>query len=175
MLEYIILGIIILHEQATGYEIRQYMALSTQNFFFASFGSIYPALERMVKRGLAIFAESHEGKKFKKIYRITKEGEAFFYDWLGSCPDKSAKMNEMLVRIFFFRLLPENEVEKQIDYFIVSNEQQLDHLEAIEKEIETQADFFQLSTKNFGKEYYRFLIGWLTDYKKQARLQGGKK
>ena len=46
MLEYIILGFL-MGCAASGYDLKQYMAESTSYFFYASYGSIYPALKRL--------------------------------------------------------------------------------------------------------------------------------
>ena len=68
MLDFAILGL--LHDQPRhGYELKR--ALGDLGFWQVSFGSLYPALRRLEKKGL-IEATAGEGRR--KAYRITSAG-----------------------------------------------------------------------------------------------------
>ena len=55
----VILGLLC-HEDLTGYEIKKRMDTALKYFWGASFGSIYPSLSDLVKRGLANKREETE-------------------------------------------------------------------------------------------------------------------
>lgn len=48
----------------------------------ASYGSIYPTLSDLVKRGLATKREDIENKRNKQIYTITDEGRKYLAEWI---------------------------------------------------------------------------------------------
>src|SRR5262245_954062 len=58
---------------ASGYEIKKLFEEGDFRFFYeTSFGSIYPALSRMVEDGLALVSEQAQDKRpDKKVYSIT--------------------------------------------------------------------------------------------------------
>ena len=68
----VILGLLS-HEELTGYEIKKRMDTTLKYFWSASYGSIYPALNDLVHRGLATKREDTNSKRNKLIYTITRE------------------------------------------------------------------------------------------------------
>ena len=77
----VILGLLS-HEDLTGYEIKKRMDTSLKYFWGASYGSIYPALSDLVKRGLTVKRDGTENNRNKIIYSITEEGRNYLKDWL---------------------------------------------------------------------------------------------
>ena len=69
----VILGLLS-HEELTGYEIKKRMDTTLKYFWSASYGSIYPALNDLVHRGLAAKREDTNSKRKKLIYTITEPG-----------------------------------------------------------------------------------------------------
>lgn len=65
----VILGLLS-HEDLTGYEIKKRMDTALKYFWGASYGSIYPALGDLVKRGLASKRDGAENNRNKIIYSI---------------------------------------------------------------------------------------------------------
>src|SRR5262249_55228527 len=61
---------------ASGYEIKKLFEEGDFSFFYeTSFGSIYPALSRLVEDGLALVSEQAQDKRpDKKVYSITEKG-----------------------------------------------------------------------------------------------------
>ena len=89
MLDFAILGL--LHDQPRhGYELKR--ALGDLGFWQVSFGSLYPALRRLEKKGL-IAATAGEGRR--KAYRITAAGVDALQELLaesGSESDRSFQL-----------------------------------------------------------------------------------
>src|SRR5215813_2779665 len=77
---------------ASGYEIKKLFEEGDfSHFYESSFGSIYPALNKLVEEGLAVFTEQPQDKRpDKKVYSITDKGRAAFAEALRApaMPDR---------------------------------------------------------------------------------------
>ncbi len=96
----VILGLLS-HEELTGYEIKKRMDTTLKYFWSASYGSIYPALNDLVHRGLATRKEDAESKRNKLIYTITDEGREYLKKWLTLPVQKDELHYETLLKLFF--------------------------------------------------------------------------
>ena len=89
---------------ATGYEIKKmYESGPLAHFQGASFGSIYPALSRLLDDGL-VQAEAREqdGRPDKKVYRLTERGrEAFRGALTGPPPEPETIKSDLLFMLMF--------------------------------------------------------------------------
>jgi DNA-binding PadR family transcriptional regulator len=94
----IILGFLRVRPRS-GYDIRQAVEVSTQFFWGASFGQIYPELRRLEAAGL-VEVES-EGGRGRKAYRLTKAGRRELDQWLHGDDDLFQYRDEGLLRLFF--------------------------------------------------------------------------
>lgn len=159
MLEYIILGFLF-YSDMSGYDIKQFMTSSTANFYDASFGSIYPMLKKMEAAGRICTKEYVEGGKYRKLHSITVLGRQEFLQWLEQPIELSRDKHTHLVRIFFYGLLKPETVKALIGRYIETMEAELKKLAELESFIDDRADFFQVSTLDFGKGYYEFNIDW---------------
>ena len=165
----VILGLLS-HEELTGYEIKKRMDTTLKYFWSASYGSIYPALNDLVNRGLAIKKEDTESKRNKQIYTITKEGRDYLRKWLTLPIEKDELRYETLLKLFFGN-------EQSV-------EQALFHIEAFEKKIEKELPYllnaeetlnknlnndiahkYYLLTVEFGIKTYRTYLEWCKEAK----------
>lgn len=122
--------------EATGYEIKKAFEEGPfAHFQRASFGSIYPALSRLLVDGLAV-AEAHEqdGRPDKKVYRLTPAGRAAFHRAIGQEPEHDKLRSDMLFLLYFARELPQERVAALIDRYIESYRSQAEHIEACRAE-----------------------------------------
>ena len=72
------LGLLSINE-ACGYDLKKEFGAIFKHFYPAGYGSIYPALADLEKRGLVNCREiPQDGKPDRKIYRITDEGRKYF-------------------------------------------------------------------------------------------------
>ena len=96
----VILGLLS-HEDLTGYEIKKRMDTALKYFWGASYGSIYPALGDLVKRGLASKRDGAENNRNKIIYSITEDGRNYLKGWLANPVEKDELRYETLLKLFF--------------------------------------------------------------------------
>lgn len=171
----VILGLLS-HEELTGYEIKKRMDTTLKYFWSASYGSIYPALNDLVNRGLATKREDIESKRNKLIYTITENGRDYLKKWLTLPIEKDELRYETLLKLFFGN-------EK-------GEEQAIIHIEAFEKKIledlldllraetilnkslnDESAHKYYLITVEFGVKTYQTYLEWCKEAKKL--LEGG--
>lgn len=100
MLDFAILGLL-MEGPRHGYELKH--ALGELGFWKVSFGSLYPALRRLEKRG-AIGAIGGTGRR--KAYAITDQGREAFDTLLKADPDASETDRAFQVRLAFLGHLP---------------------------------------------------------------------
>ncbi len=91
-----------------GYELRQALDRTVGHFWAASWGSIYPMLNKLEERGcLAKATEAQEKTPDRIVYQITPVGEERLLGMLTSIdvPSEPARRNEFLMKVAFFHLL----------------------------------------------------------------------
>lgn len=84
---------------ATGYEIRKLSTEAEYSYFVdASFGSIYPALNKLESDNMVTCRlEAQVGKPARKVYSITELGRHEFRDALKISPQKDLFKSEFLL------------------------------------------------------------------------------
>ena len=102
---------------ASGYEIKK---LSTEShyshFVDASFGSIYPALNKLEADGLVTQREEREpGKPPRKVYSITEAGREELLGQLSEAPREDVFRSEFLMIAMYAHLLDRETVARAID------------------------------------------------------------
>lgn len=103
----------------TGYEIKRHFEAAFSHFFGAGFGSIYPALAELSRRGLVTCRNvEQDGRPDKKIYHLTAAGEAVLVDDLTATPPRHKVRSEFLVLMYFAHLLPPERVSALIEQMI---------------------------------------------------------
>ncbi len=166
MIEYILLGFLKCREMS-GYDIKFFMSVSTSHFYDASFGSIYPALKRMLDSGWIGVREGISEGKLKKTYFILEKGSDEFFKWLESPLPASRGKMEHLIKIFFYDFLPGQRASELIRGFIASTEEKIKELDELETRIAEKAGRFSFSTLLYGREYYKFTAEWYKKFLKE--------
>lgn len=165
----VILGLLS-HEDLTGYEIKKRMDTSLKYFWGASYGSIYPALSDLVKRGLANRRDEVDNNRNKIIYSITEGGRNYLREWLEIPVEKDELRYETLLKLFFG-----NEAGMQ---------QAISHIDAFEEKIKNELPYligaadilrnnvskddthkYYLLTVEFGIKTYRAYLEWCKEAK----------
>lgn len=106
MLDFAVLGLL-LEQPRHGYEIKR--ALAELGFWTVSFGSLYPSLRRLDKRGAI---EATEGTGRRKAYAITDEGREVFEGLLTADPEASETDRAFQIRLAFLGRLPKEHRER---------------------------------------------------------------
>lgn len=121
-------------EDATGYEIRK-MSIDGKysHFVDASYGSIYPALNKLEGDGLVTCREETQpGKPARKIYSITTAGREELISALQEPPSPDVFRSEFLMIAISAEMLPREAVTKAIDTHKEQLQQELAMIEQIE-------------------------------------------
>ncbi len=118
-LDYVLLCLIHLHPNISGYQLRSIINDSTGYFFHAHLSQIYPALKRLTEAKLTEFDEvKRDGKPDLKLYSITPAGEEAVHEWLTAPydfqPTRASADRYFLKLILTGHLAPE-ELEAFID------------------------------------------------------------
>lgn len=165
MIKYVILGFL-MYKSFTGYDIKQFMIQSTSNFMNASFGSIYPALDKLEKDGFITSTKIVEKGKYKKIYEINERGKALFIKWLEEPIDFMKSYEDILAKIFFYGHLPKEKASDLIEQLLEDINQKIENLEKLEAEIKNVAGYFEASTLYFGIDHLKFVRNWYEKFLK---------
>ena len=138
---------------ATGYEIKKAFEAHYSHFFEASFGSIYPALNRLTHEGLIACTEHAQAKRpDKKVYSIAPAGRLAFLDELMDPPRRDRVRSEFLATLLFGQLLPPRHLEQIIDDRLALYREWIAHMEAKTPETTAAGPAFVLG---FGLAVYR--------------------
>ncbi len=170
MVKYVILGFL-MYGELTGYDIKQIMRQSTSNFMNASFGSIYPALDKLEKEGLINSTKAIENGKYKKIYAINSSGEEAFIKWLEEPVDFMRSYEDILSKIFFYERLPKEKAPKLIEQLLKDINCKIEDLERLELEIKDKAGYFEISTLYFGIDHLKFMANWYGKFLEDLKHQ----
>lgn len=172
----VILGLLS-HEELTGYEIKKRMDTTLKYFWNASYGSIYPALNDLVNRGLATKREDTNSKRNKLIYTITENGQDYLKKWLSLPIEKDELRYETLLKLFLGSEKGEQQALIHIEAFEKRIEKELPYLlrsKTILKENlnEDTAHKYYLITVEFGIKTYQTYLEWCKEARKL--LTGGQ-
>lgn len=105
MLELAILGL--LKEKAMhGYELKQQLTQKLGHFWQVSYGSLYPALRDLKRRGaIAPVYDAEETSRRKNVYRITPQGEQEFLELIEDPASTTWEEEKFPLRFAFFRFV----------------------------------------------------------------------
>jgi len=102
---------------ASGYEIKKLFEEGDfSHFYESSFGSIYPALNKLVEDGLAVFTEHPQDKRpDKKVYSITAKGREALAEALKAPATPDRYRSDFCFIMVFGDLVPPDRLSKLID------------------------------------------------------------
>lgn len=112
------LGVLCLGD-ASGYEIRKMFEEGPfSHFHQASYGSIYPALSKLLDAGhVTCTVESQDGRPDKKVYSMTETGLQQFRNALTKTPDLDKFRSETLFMLFFADQLDDDHLAEVYDAY----------------------------------------------------------
>ncbi|MGH8898148.1 MAG: PadR family transcriptional regulator [Egibacteraceae bacterium] len=111
VLELAILGLL-KEREMHGYELRKQLGQRLGFFWSVSFGSIYPTLKKLERRGFVEkFPAADQASRRKQVYRITDAGEREFIELISEGASSAWEEEKFPVRLAFFRYLkPETRI-----------------------------------------------------------------
>ncbi|MUT65715.1 PadR family transcriptional regulator [Paenibacillus sp. NEAU-GSW1] len=159
MVEYVSLGIL-MQGKMSGYDIKKISEQSVSLFFKMSYGSLYPALKRLVEAGHLIEEETNDSKN-KKLYAITDQGRNSFLGWLRE-PLQSNR-REHLLKIFFYDYLEEETRMRNLKAFQLQLQSGIAQMEAVQamvsKELEQLPNkeefYYRVSVMHYGLQFFK--------------------
>ena len=170
MIEYVITGIV-LNEPLTGYDIKKMIELGIGNFYKASYGSLYPALKKLVDKGFLSMNDQAQGERKKKYYQATELGKAAFLEWLALPTDFNSSTDSLMVKIFFFGELADDVRRQRLSECELYIQQILRKLREIETQfahsIANDRDYFEIATLYFGIQNLLHSLRWLEHIKEK--------
>ena len=137
------LGILSLGD-ATGYEIKKMVAEGSFSFFSeASYGSIYPALTKLMDEGqVTCNTQAQDKRPDKKIYSLTPEGKQSLETSLRRDPGPDKNRSEFLAAILFAEAVSPDRVTDLLEDRIREHKQKINSLSILlEAEMTTASRF----------------------------------
>lgn len=121
---------------ASGYEIRKMFDEGPfGQFYDASYGSIYPALNVLLKDKLVTVTEmAQEKRPDKKVYSLTATGLSLFKEALSEPPTKDKVRSEHLVRLFFADFMSKQALTEVYESYLLHFQSQTEHLRSLNME-----------------------------------------
>ncbi|MGI8574489.1 MAG: PadR family transcriptional regulator [Egibacteraceae bacterium] len=164
MLELAILGL--LKERSMhGYELKKQLGVRLGFFWTVSFGSLYPTLKKLERRGAVekIFPVPQTSRR-KQVYRITEEGEVLFLALAEEGAETSWEEEKFPLRLAFFRFLkPETRIrllERRKSYL----EERLEMAHrSLSRAKGSRSDSYTLSLMRHGVDVTAHDIAWLDE------------
>jgi len=97
----------------TGYRLKRLFSSTPAGVYRPSPGALYPALRRLVNRGLLSLSEDAEPRQRpQKTYQVTRQGRAAHAEWLREPVDRATVANDLGLLIMRFALM-DGEVERK--------------------------------------------------------------
>lgn len=176
MLELAILGLL-KERPMHGYELRKQLAQRLGLFWTVSFGSLYPTLKKLERRGVVekVPTDADERPRRKQEYRITAAGEADFLELLGELDAQTLEQEKFSLRLTFFRYLrPEIRLrllERRRSY-LHERLEQADR--ALRRAVRLRADTYTIALMRHGLNGINNDIAWLDELIAAERVRASE-
>lgn len=159
-------------EDATGYEIRKQASEGCfSHFIEASYGSIYPALNKLTKEGLVTWrSETQEGKPPRKVYSLTEQGRAALIAGLHEAPKADVIKSEFLFVGLFAEHMERGFVEGIMDQRIAELKSDLARLGEEMETVEHDGSRFAIG---YGMALYEAALTYLKNNRQLMEAQAG--
>ncbi len=101
---YVLLGMLSIEPNQSGYQIRKAIESSVGYFWGESYGQIYPTLKQLAAEGLIVPVSSGSPpRKRRQGYALSEAGRACLREWLAQPFHNDPPRNEFLLKLFFGR------------------------------------------------------------------------
>ncbi|MCA9936704.1 MAG: PadR family transcriptional regulator [Ardenticatenaceae bacterium] len=172
-LEFALLGFLN-YQSMTGYELKQFMDVSTSNFWHAKQSQIYTTLKKMEEKGFVTSeVEVQDGRPDRRIYTIMPAGQNALQAWLEQAvTDLQPKKELLLLKLFF-----SSSVDKQTLLAQLHLQRGLHQQQAALYKTETKAIIEQFAaivgnsqdallwdaTRHYGELFEEMTVRWLDE------------
>lgn len=146
----------------TGYDIKRRVERSTQFFWSASPGQIYPELRRLEAHALVSRSEEPRGDRPRSVYSLTAAGEAALHEWLVDPELRFELRNEGLLKLFFADALTDEEAVGIVRAMRVQHEGKLAALRRLDVTYRADRKFSYI-TWRYGLGIQAWIVAWCAD------------
>jgi len=173
---YVILGILAIHDNQSGYEIRKTIQQTVGFFWGESFGQIYPTLKKLVAAELISPTQPCESapepnntsdspRSRRQEYSVTPAGLACLQQWLAVPYRDNPPRDEFLLKLFFGNVAAPAISIEHIRIFQQKNRRLLDNLLEVEGLARAHSSHypgfpFWMLTLSFGVAQLRSALAW---------------
>jgi DNA-binding PadR family transcriptional regulator len=177
VLELAVLGL--LHETPMhGYELRKRLNSVLGAFRAFGYGSLYPCLKELLRRGLiaeevpAAAAKSLAGRRSKIVYRLTAEGKERLQDLLGQAGPAAWEDDGFGVHFAFFGLTRADIRMRILEGRRSRLEERVDSFRAAMSRTRQRVDSYTLELQRHGLESVEREVRWLNELIASERQSG---
>jgi PadR family transcriptional regulator AphA len=167
---YVVLGMVSLGARS-GYEIKQAVEMSIRFFWTISQAQIYPSLGLLERAGLVSGREHPRGRRARRLYEITADGEAALADWLRADQPMPFELRDIgMVKLFFANALERDDALSLLEAVRRRSEERLTTLRRIEataRHAERDGNAYPLVTLRMGVEFHRAMIDVCREFEPQ--------
>ena len=108
---HLILGLL-MEQPMSGYDIKKRVQTVLGAVANASYGTLYPALHKLLDEGLVEMREvPQQSRPSKKVYDITQTGRQELLSWLREPPTEEKIQREFLLKLYLAKYLTTREVQ----------------------------------------------------------------
>jgi DNA-binding PadR family transcriptional regulator len=165
----VVLGLLSLGPRS-GYDIKTVVDRSTRFFWAASYGQIYPELRRLEDEGLVEGEDAPNGRRGRRVYKMTEVGRKALQDWLLGPETTIEYRDESLLRLFFGDALPREQALELLEARKHGHEQYLEVLGAIDARPGQDPDFVDLVLR-WGMDFNDWGARWCEEQLERLRTR----
>lgn len=153
--KYVILGLLYKGPKS-GYDMKKQFEKYFTFFFDASYGSVYPTLNKLTQEGHIVKnVVVQQEKPNRHEYEITRTGKELFEEYLHSPLLEDSIRSDLCVRLFFGELAEKELVLKWMEERIQRNQKVIEELQQEYERIKSKMSVTQQITMNIGIDYYQ--------------------
>ncbi len=169
---YVVLGMVRLGARS-GYEIKRTVEQSIRFFWTISQVQIYPSLEQLERTGLITGRADPRGRRRRRVYEITAQGEAALRQWLRTAEPMPFELRDTgLVKLFFADALEPGGALALLGAITRRSEERIAALRAIEpaaSRAEDEGNVYPLLTLRMGIGFHQAIIDVCADFDRRHR------
>lgn len=112
-MEHVILGLLLI-QSLTIYGLNQAFKQGISMFYSASYGSLQTSVKNLLAKGMIVYQQQVDNGRTKKVYSITDQGRAEFFQWMSAEVPENKLEVTALSKVFFLGLVEDVETRRQI-------------------------------------------------------------
>lgn len=154
------LGVLVMGD-ASGYEIRKMFEEGPfAHFQDVGYGSIYPALAKLLEEGLVVVVDTPaDGHPEKKIYAATPAGRRAFRSSLSRAPMHDKIRSDAAFLMFFAEFLDPDHLRAVYDDYLAYYRERVEVMESLDSEDVPEGRRF---VRGLGLAFYRSVVTYMT-------------